>query len=154
VLKFTKLAFAIELLDMAPVRTRRSLRWPLLLGTSAALLTLSCARGAAGGDSQGVAVASGAPLAETATDNLFAPDAYTIAAGESYTLTMINAGDAIHNWHIVDAKAGSGREIATPLTAAHKSSAVTFAIARSGVYHFQCDVHPDTMKGTLTVRGS
>jgi plastocyanin len=95
--------------------------------------------------------APGQPLASTATDNIFSPTAYTITASETYTLTMSNAGQAIHNWHIIDAKNENGKDIATDLTSPHKASSVTFTIARPGVYHFQCDVHPDTMKGTLTV---
>ena len=82
----------------------------------------------------------------------FAPDAYVISAGETYTLTMTNQGEAIHNWHILDVRREGGKSIETPLTAPHKSSRTTFAIPRAGTYHFQCDVHPDTMKGTLTVR--
>jgi plastocyanin len=67
---------------------------------------------------------------------------------------MSNAGEAIHNWHIIDAKTAGGKEITTDLTAPHKASSVTFAISKPGIYHFQCDVHPDTMKGTLTVNAS
>jgi plastocyanin len=93
----------------------------------------------------------GQPLASTATDNVFAPNSYTLDAGSPYTLTMSNAGQAIHNWHIIDAKAENGKDIATDLTSPHKASSVTFTIAKAGAYHFQCDVHPDTMKGTLTV---
>jgi plastocyanin len=95
--------------------------------------------------------APGQPLASNASDNAFSPTVYSIAAGVSYTMTMSNSGDAIHNWQIIDAKCAGGKDIATELTAPHKASVVTFSITRPGVYHFVCDVHPDTMKGTIAV---
>lgn len=126
--------------------------WWTALAPLAALLFagVACSHSGATIDPQ----PSGQPLAVSATDNLFAPDAFTVTAGEPYTLTMENAGDAIHNWHILDAKNAGGKDITTPLTSPHKTASATFTIAKPGLYHFQCDVHPDTMKGTLTVRGS
>jgi plastocyanin len=94
----------------------------------------------------------GTPLAETSTDNQFGTTMYSIEAGQTYTLTLKNLREAIHNWHILDAKGANGKEIQTPLTDAGKTSNVTFVVAKSGTYRFQCDVHPDTMKGTLVVQ--
>lgn len=120
---------------------------PALLVAAALVTAVACApeQTAAG------QVDSGQPLASVATDNLFTPTTYTIAAGQPYTVTMTNAGDAIHNWHILNVRDRNGRDIATPLTTSHKSSSVTFVISKPGVYPYQCDVHPDTMKGTLRV---
>ncbi|SRR5712692_7751614 len=116
------------------------------------LASAACRQSPAQEDSGAAGAATGFPLMETATDNVFKPDAYTVDLGQPYTLTMENKGDAIHNWHILDLKRVSGKEIETALTDPHKSASVSFTIARAGVYHFQCDVHPDTMKGTITVR--
>jgi plastocyanin len=94
-------------------------------------------------------VATGTPLTETSTDNKFGTTAYSVAAGQTYTLTLTNTGEAVHNWHLIGLKGPDGKEIATPLTAGGKSTSVTFVITRPGTYHFQCDVHPTDMTGTI-----
>ena len=36
-------------------------------------------------------------------------------------------------------------------TLKHMGATLKVTFTKPGVYHFQCDVHPDTMKGTVTV---
>jgi plastocyanin len=93
----------------------------------------------------------GAPLTETANDNSFSTTSYSINAGQPYTLTLTNAGKAVHNWHLLGLKGPGGGQIATPLIEGGKSASVTFTIATPGTYHFQCDVHPTQMAGTVVV---
>lgn len=100
----------------------------------------------------GSAASSGTILTEIATDNKFSQTTYTIKAGQQYTLNFQNSGQAIHDWHILDQKSADGKDIAVPLTDGGKESSVTFTIDKAGTYHFQCDVHPDEMKGTITVQ--
>jgi plastocyanin len=118
------------------------------------LIALSCGQPSGTAGTRDSAANAGTPLAESAADNVFSVDSFAIVAGQPYTLTLTNTGDAVHNWHIIDARDKRGREIATDLIEGHKSTSVTFVVARPGSYAFQCDVHPDTMKGTLIVRGS
>lgn len=91
-------------------------------------------------------------LQQVATDNKFSASSLTATAGAPIALTLTNAGSAIHNWHLLDAKDASGRDIATQLLQPGTSETITFQIATPGTYHFQCDVHPQDMKGTLTVK--
>lgn len=96
--------------------------------------------------------ASGSDLVEVATDNKFSPTSYTIKAGVPYTLRLDNKGAAIHNWHILGAKGSDGKEITGAIVDPGKSDTLRFAVSQPGTYRFICDVHPDEMKGTLTVQ--
>lgn len=98
------------------------------------------------------ATTSGTALTETTTDNKYSQAMYTIQAGQSYTITVVNKGQAIHNWHVVGVNSTDGKPIMAPLTDAGKSSTITFTIAKPGTYHFHCDVHPTEMTGTLIVQ--
>lgn len=104
-----------------------------------------------------VAVVSTVPagatvITEVTTDNKFSQGSLATNAGQLYALTVKNEGQAIHNWHITDAKSAGGQEIMGPLTDPGKSSTIAFTINQPGTYHFVCDVHPNDMKGTITVR--
>lgn len=99
-----------------------------------------------------VATAFGNTFTEAAGDNRFSLTNLIIAAGQTYTLTVQNRGQAVHNWHITDIKGANGKDVATQLVDPGKAASITFSISKPGVYHFQCDVHPQDMVGTLTVR--
>lgn len=103
-----------------------------------------------------VAATSAAPqlsttLSEITTDNHFSQTSLTVPAGKPITLTQTNKGQAIHDWHVLDATSSDGKPIATALTSPGQTSSVTFTITKPGVYHFHCDVHPTEMTGTITV---
>jgi plastocyanin len=91
---------------------------------------------------------------EITTDNKFSMTAIIVPAGQAITLTQVNSGQAIHNWHVLDVKDDSGKVITTELTQPGQKSTVTFTISAPGTYHFQCDVHPTEMTGTLTVKSA
>jgi plastocyanin len=100
----------------------------------------------------GSPAAGATALTEVTTDNKFSETKLTVKAGVPVTLTVQNKGSAVHNWHLLDVKDDSGKEIKTDLTDAGKTSSVTFTIGKPGTYKFQCDVHPSDMTGTLTVQ--
>ena len=73
-------------------------------------------------------------------------------AGQPVELTLTNNGQAIHNWHLLNVKDKDGKDILTPLVNPGQSATIDFTIATPGAYHFQCDVHPTEMTGTLVVQ--
>ena len=92
-------------------------------------------------------------LTEVTTDDKFASTSLTAAAGVQTTLTVQNNGVAdLHNWHVLDATNPDGSAIKTDLVKDGDKASVTFEIDKPGTYHFQCDVHPTAMTGTLTVK--
>jgi plastocyanin len=94
---------------------------------------------------------SGNAFVLIATDNKFTPASYNVRANTTYSITMTNKGEALHNWRINDSKTEDGKDIAINLIEGGKSGSTTFMLSKQGTYHFICDVHPDEMKGSLTV---
>lgn len=119
-----------------------------------------------GGATVGTAVASPGALAAagaqtialTATDSdtsgtnsKFSETSLTAKANQDIALTLANKGQAVHNWHLLNATDANGKEIKTDLLDPGKSATIDFKLTKPGTYNFQCDVHPTTMKGTLTI---
>ncbi|HZQ38166.1 MAG TPA: cupredoxin domain-containing protein [Dehalococcoidia bacterium] len=100
----------------------------------------------------GSPAAGATTLTEVTTDNKYSETKLSVKAGVPVTLTVQNKGSAVHNWHLLDVKDDSGKEIKTDLDEPGKTSSVTFTIGKPGTYKFQCDVHPSDMTGTLTVQ--
>jgi plastocyanin len=90
-------------------------------------------------------------LAEITTDDKFSKTTFISPAGQAVTLTQTNKGAAIHNWHVLDTKDSSGKDITTALTNPGSTSSVTFTVSTAGTYKFQCDVHPTEMFGTIKI---
>jgi plastocyanin len=91
---------------------------------------------------------------EVTTDNKFSRTTINVPAGQSVTLNLSNNGLAIHNWHVLNVKDASGKDITTELTQPSQKSSVTFTLSTAGTYKFQCDVHPTEMTGDLKVLSS
>lgn len=72
--------------------------------------------------------------------NLFVPASVTIAAGGTVTWTWRGG---FHDLH--------GLNFALTVDVQESGSA-TFTFAAAGTYTFRCEVHPDTMQGTVSVR--
>lgn len=121
-------------------------------GAATAPSNTSATPAAAGGSKPETAPASETALTEVATDNKFSAVSYTIMAGTPYTLTLQNKGEALHNWHILGVKGTDGKDVDSPLADGGRSVSFTFTAAKAGTYRFQCDVHPDEMKGSVTVQ--
>jgi len=99
----------------------------------------------------GPAAAGG--LNEEATDDKFSATNLTAKAGQTLTLTLQNKGTANqHNWHLLDVQNADGSAIKTDILPPGQTASIQFTIQKPGTYNFQCDVHPTTMKGTLTVQ--
>ncbi|HLZ73013.1 MAG TPA: cupredoxin domain-containing protein [Dehalococcoidia bacterium] len=123
-----------------------------VVSSPAAGVSVTKPAGTVAAPSAGSPAAAATALTEVATDNKFSETKYTVKAGVPATLTIENHGQAIHNWHLLDMKDDSGKEIKTDLTNGGKSSSVTFTISKPGTYNFHCDVHPTEMTGTLVVQ--
>ncbi|HZQ39124.1 MAG TPA: cupredoxin domain-containing protein [Dehalococcoidia bacterium] len=99
-----------------------------------------------------LAAAGAQTLTEIATDNKYSQTTFTVKANQDVALTLKNQGQAVHNWHLLDATDADGKEIKGSLLDPGKSETIDFKITKPGTYHFQCDVHPSDMKGTLVVQ--
>lgn len=99
----------------------------------------------------GAAPGASTQLTIVGTDNKFDKTALTVPAGKEVTVTFVNKGSAIHNWHLSGVKDKNGKDITTQLIAGGKTETVSFVIDKPGTYDFLCDVHPE-MRGKLTVQ--
>ena len=80
-------------------------------------------------------------------------DATTIeaAAGEDFTITLVNNDSAPHNISIYTEE--GGESLVTGGTAeAGQTVTIDVSALDAGEYYFQCDIHPD-MNGTVSVSG-
>lgn len=112
----------------------------LLLGAAIALS--ACSTPGAGGDS-----ASGEPVA-TSTVNLppsyrFDPPSISIAAGTAVTWT--NNDNFTHSVQLLDDGQPSEPMVMQP------GASATFTFVTAGTYQYLCHLHPQNMRGTVTV---
>lgn len=105
---------------------------------------------AGGGAATGGAAAGG--LEVVGTDNKFDKTKLEAAAGD-LTISFKNAGKVKHNLHLLDKKGGAtiapGAE--GKIIDGGQTDTLKFK-ASAGAYYYQCDLHPDQMTGTLTVK--
>jgi plastocyanin len=100
---------------------------------------------------------SGAPASTSiqieARDNSFDKTELTVPAGQQFTITMTNAGRAVHNVNIYDRQGGRSIAATDPMViTGGQSGTLRTTIERPGEYFFQCDFHPVEMTGKLIVR--
>ncbi|MEP6872070.1 MAG: cupredoxin domain-containing protein [Anaerolineaceae bacterium] len=90
----------------------------------------------------------------TATDNKLDKATLEAPPNSSVTFEFKNAGKVKHNLHFLD-KAG-GATLAPggegKIIDGGQSEPINFKTPAAGSYYFQCDLHPDQMKGTFTVK--
>src|SRR5579875_2359485 len=123
----------------------------VVAGTWAGVVRYNQAQAAAAAAAYAAANAPATSLTEITTDDKFSKTNFNVPAGQAITITVTNQGQAIHNWHVLDVKDDDGKDILVPLTQPGQKNSITFTISKPGTYHFQCDVHPTEMTGTLTV---
>lgn len=94
---------------------------------------------------------AGAPLTLVGINNTFEPEELGAPAG-SVTIEFDNRdGGVVHNVHVFDGDEADDETLAeTELEVGPVIQTLTFD-AEPGEYFFQCDAHPTTMTGTLTV---
>jgi len=94
---------------------------------------------------------AGAVLTITARNLAF--DKTTLQAPAGKVTVEFNNQDAgvMHDFHLFKGDSASGQSLgATSIKAGPGTESMTFDLT-PGTYYYQCDVHPTTMNGTLTV---
>ena len=109
---------------------------PLIL---ASLLVVGCS-----------ATSGGATGSAVATDKVDLPPSYrfapaAIAVKTGTTVTWTNDDHFTHSVQFLDGGLPSDPHVTQP------GSSATFTFASPGTYHYQCHLHPQNMKGTVTV---
>jgi len=91
------------------------------------------------------------PGVVTATDNRFSPSA--IVTTSPVEVRFENHGQARHTIHFLDRQGGTtlAKGADGPITNAGEFAIIRFEVT-AGTYYYQCDIHPDQMRGVLTVR--
>ena len=120
---------------------------------SALVLALAVlgAAGCGGDDEGGSSAAPDGPVTEltiTSTDLTFDIEAFEVPAGEPVTLTYENEHEDVpHNVHI---DSGGPEEPTTAVERGPVTQELTFTLDEPGEFPYLCDVHPATMRGTVT----
>ena len=127
---------------MASARIRTLSTAPLL-----ALLLAACG----GGDDGGTAAAPAEPVTAitiTSTDLSFDVESFAVPVGEEVTLTYENEHEGVpHNVHV---DTGEADEPTTEVVEGPVTQELTFTLDEAGEVDYLCDVHPATMRGTIT----
>jgi plastocyanin len=124
-------------------RSRRLVDTAAAIAVAVALA--ACSPSGAGGDGDGESVRA---VVETSVVDLppsyrFSPEAISVAAGT--TVTWNNSDNFTHSVQFLD-----GGLPTEPMTMQPGASA-TFTFAAPGTYSYVCHLHPQNMRGTVTV---
>jgi plastocyanin len=128
---------------------------PASTATRAAGGGLGVASGSAATPANGTAVAPSGPVSAltiVATDNIYTPAEFQVRAGEEFSVTLENHGQAIHDWRVRGVANAEGKDAGTALLPAGQSQTISLTIEQSGDYAYYCEVHPVEMRGKLVVR--
>ena len=107
---------------------------------------------AAGTSASGGGKVATGPIFLGAANIAFSKQQIDIAANTPTKINFKNGDSAAHNFDIISGPAPYTKPAEQPAVAAPGQS-VTYDIPGlpAGTYEFQCDIHPNSMKGTLTV---
>jgi plastocyanin len=127
--------------------------------TPASTATVSSSSGSSGTTgSSGAAGSSGAVNGSEASVELvakdlkFDKDEITLKANTETTVTLDNKDNGVlHNFSIYKSSDAAESEFKGDLTTGPATTDYTVPALPAGTYYFRCDVHPDTMNGTVTV---
>lgn len=110
--------------------------------------------GDGGGNGEPTAPTDPFNLTVTGRDNFFDEESLTMAANADVTVTFTNRGLIKHNVHFLTAKGGDtlAEGAAGNIIDGGQTDTLSFLSPAVGEYYYQCDLHPDTMYGTLTVQ--
>ena len=97
---------------------------------------------------------SGAVLQLTASNLTFSPRTLTAPANSPVTVRVNNQDAAVlHNFAVYTNSQATTKVFAnTDYVTGPATKDYSFTTPAAGSYFFRCDVHPDTMSGTFTVR--
>jgi plastocyanin len=131
--------------DPTPVKTFKITPAP---GTSPVGSSTPAATATATAPAQG----EGGEMELTGRDSKFDKTELSATAGP-VTIKFLNKdGGVIHNLHVYQGNDARGASVAeTDLAPGPVEQQIQFNVA-AGTYYYQCDAHPTTMKGTLTVK--
>lgn len=87
-------------------------------------------------------------LTITSTDSSFDIEAFEVPVGEEVTVTYENEHEGVpHNLHV---DTGGPDEPTTEVVEGPVTQELTFTLEEPGEVPYLCDVHPATMRGTIT----
>ena len=121
--------------------TRRSLGLAVAIVASAAVAACSPSGSAGSGDTTGDAVATS--VVDLPPSYRFAPEAISVAAGT--TVTWTNNDNFTHSVQFLDGG------LSTEPLQMQPGASTTFTFEAPGTYRYQCHLHPQDMRGTVTV---
>lgn len=122
--------------------------------TLVAALAVLPAVGCGGGEDGAVAGPEGpvTAITITSTDLTFDIEAFEVPVGEEVTLTYENEHEGVP--HNVRVDTGGPDEPLTEVAKGPLTQELTFTLDEPGEVSYVCDVHPATMKGTITAVGA
>ena len=99
----------------------------------------------------GASTGNGVTISAKSANLKFDKDSVAVSAG-AVTITFNNADSGIpHNFHVFEGSDAKGKSVGqTDLASGPVEQELKLDLT-PGKYYFQCDAHPTTMKGTLTV---
>ncbi|HET7488728.1 MAG TPA: cupredoxin domain-containing protein [Acidimicrobiales bacterium] len=99
-----------------------------------------------GGDDSTTAGGAAKTVTVNAVNFAYNPTEIQLTAGQDVQFQLVNGDGTTHNLTVeglgVDQDAAAGKTAQAPVTKAPKA----------GTYPFHCEYHPNTMKGTITVK--
>ena len=104
-----------------------------------------------GGSDSGTATVADGAVEITAANLEFDANVIEAAAGEAFTITLVNDDSAPHNISVYTAEGGEEIVLGEVIEGG-QTVEVEVPALDAGEYYFVCDVHPD-MNGTVSVSG-
>ncbi len=141
------------------MRFRRRYVIAVAVALAAAGLVVGCSSGgsktATSTPSNGTQGGGGASttVALTAKSLQYDKHSITLPANTQVTVTLNNQDAGVsHNFAVYKDKSASTKIFGGDLVTGPATKDYSFSTPGPGSYYFRCDVHPDTMNGTLTVK--
>lgn len=107
--------------------------------------------GETGGGGTGGGGTAGAEASISAADIAFDTGSLTLPAGEEVTLAFDNQDAVPHNFAIYTDESLTSPLFQGEVLAGPGATKYSLPALEPGTYHFQCDLHPPTMNGTVIV---
>jgi plastocyanin len=87
-------------------------------------------------------------LSVVAQNIAFNPTELDAPAGKELTITFENKDSTAHSFHLF---AGTAGDVKTDVKSGPSTATLKVTLNTPATYNFQCDVHPNVMKGTIVV---